>query len=94
MVRRLKVFLEDELERLFPQKSWARTVAHPTRLVPFEDGHSNEREDSGEPSVGPMDREPGERIDSLEPRAVAERFVQGKTTSAARFADVKAPEGW
>lgn len=93
MVRRLKVFLEDELERLFPQKIWARTVAHPTRLVPFEDGHSDEREGLGELSVGAMDHEPGERIDSPEPRAVAERLVQGKPTSAARFTDVKPPEG-
>lgn len=32
MARRLKVFLEDDLERLFPEDRWVRTVAHPTRL--------------------------------------------------------------
>lgn len=32
VARRLKVFLEDDLERLFPKDRWVRTVAHPTRL--------------------------------------------------------------
>ncbi|CAN0016225.1 unnamed protein product, partial [Sphacelaria rigidula] len=32
VVRRLKVFLEDDLEQLFPSDRWARIVAHPNRL--------------------------------------------------------------
>ncbi|CAM9304876.1 unnamed protein product [Ascophyllum nodosum] len=32
VARRLKVFLEDDLDRLFPRERWVRTVAHPTRL--------------------------------------------------------------
>eukprot|EP00903_Cladosiphon_okamuranus_P010372 g9812.t2 len=30
--RRLKVFLEEELDNLFPRDRWVRVVAHPTRL--------------------------------------------------------------
>lgn len=32
VARRLKVFLEDDLDRLFPRDRWVRAVAHPTRL--------------------------------------------------------------
>lgn len=32
VARHLKVFLQDDLERLFPKNRWVRTVAHPTRL--------------------------------------------------------------
>lgn len=32
VARRLKVFLEDDLDSLFPRDRWVRVVAHPTRL--------------------------------------------------------------
>lgn len=32
VARRLKIFLEDDLDSLFPRDRWVRVVAHPTRL--------------------------------------------------------------
>lgn len=32
VARRLKVFLEDDIDRLFPRDRWVRALAHPTRL--------------------------------------------------------------
>ncbi|CAM9280064.1 unnamed protein product, partial [Hapterophycus canaliculatus] len=32
VARRLTVFLEDDIDRLFPRDRWVRAVAHPTRL--------------------------------------------------------------
>lgn len=32
VARRLTIFLEDDLDRLFPRERWVRAVAHPTRL--------------------------------------------------------------
>lgn len=32
VARRLKIFLEDDLDKLFPRDRWVRAVAHPTRL--------------------------------------------------------------
>ena len=32
VARRLKIFLEDSLDGLFPRDRWVRVVAHPTRL--------------------------------------------------------------
>ncbi|CAM9686667.1 unnamed protein product, partial [Discosporangium mesarthrocarpum] len=38
VARRLTVFLQDDLERLFPRERWARVVAHPTRDLLAEGG--------------------------------------------------------
>lgn len=32
VARRLKIYLEDDLERHFPSDRWVRVLAHPTRL--------------------------------------------------------------
>lgn len=32
VARRLKIFLEDDLDRCFPRDRWVRALAHPTRL--------------------------------------------------------------
>lgn len=32
VARRLKIFLEDDIDSLFPRDRWVRVVAHPTRL--------------------------------------------------------------
>lgn len=39
VARRLTVFLEDDMDRLFPRDRWVRALAHPTRLPVKTSGH-------------------------------------------------------
>lgn len=83
VARRLTVFLDDDLDRLFPKESWVRVVAHPTRLSPQlgsssvkeaevegggSSGESASREGSGD-GVGGVAGvpEPGLRFSELSP---------------------------
>jgi len=73
VARRLTVFLEDDLDRLFPRDCWVRALAHPTRLparvAPYaleaagEEAIEGEKCDAGS-ETPPV---PGLRFSELEP---------------------------
>lgn len=100
VARRLKVFLEDDLDTIFPKKSWVRAVAHPTRLPPQlgscsvseaeaegggSSGESTSREESGD-GVGGVAGvpEPGLRFSELRPPNGTFRFFGVSTFPPGR----------
>lgn len=70
--RRLKIFLEDDLERYFPKDRWVRVLAHPTRLPPHVAPRAGEAKASAaatgmQAKVDETLPEPGLRFSQLEP---------------------------
>lgn len=72
IARRLKIFLEDDLERHFPKDRWVKLVAHPTRLPPHV--APNPEESRASPAAAGMEArvddalpEPGLRFSQVEP---------------------------
>lgn len=89
VARRLKVFLEDDLERLFPKDRWARVVAHPTRLFA-----SQEQQPTNDGVVAKAGRTcGGEQAEGAEGVGGYGRECEGVLPSAIRFAEVQPPEG-
>ena len=86
VARRLTIFLEDDLDRLFPKGRWVRAVAHPTRLPP-QLGSSSGKEAVAE--GGGLSAEPMTRQDNRnEVGAVA-----GVPEPGLRFSELHTPKG-
>ncbi|CAM9214074.1 unnamed protein product [Scytosiphon promiscuus] len=85
VARRLKVFLEDDIDRLFPRDRWVRALAHPTRLPARS---SDMRQGAPQTQSSDVDAGTGEDAGQVESDISEPTPVAG-----VRFSQIEPPEG-
>lgn len=83
VARRLKIFLEDDLDRLFPRDRWVRALAHPTRLPARVAPYAGEGEATAAAAAG---------VEAIE-GGKGEAGSEAPPVPGLRFSELEPPRG-